>query len=344
MMQTLKPMDLPPLAANPLVSVLVANYNYGRFLPEALESAREQTYPNLEIIVCDDGSTDDSCEVVQRYARCDDRVKLIRKQNGGVSSALNAAFAEARGDLIALLDADDVWLPQRLARVVHAFRAQPDAGMVTHPLRVIDASGKCVAPRIPIPQLSEGWLAADLLGGCSLIFPAASALTFRLDVAKRILPLPEIIRTLADAALRERAALLGRVAAVEEVLGSYRIHGKNLTGFPTLRTVQEIDEYILGKRRLLQALIEFARAAHGVELQEARGDKEAREMVSVARAFLSGEHLSPKELARRVRGIHRLLFWTTIFTLPNPFARRFYTWWRTRADFLGRPAGEAEEV
>src|SRR5713226_9489377 len=98
--QRLKPIALPPLGDNPLVSILTANYNYARFIGDAIESAQNQTYTNWEMIVCDDGSTDDSCELVERYMQRDPRVRLVRKQNGGQTSAANAAYRECHGQIV----------------------------------------------------------------------------------------------------------------------------------------------------------------------------------------------------------------------------------------------------
>jgi len=110
----LRPVELRPLPAQPLVSILVSNYNYGRFIGDTIKSALDQTYSNIELIICDDGSTDDSVEIIERYARRDSRLQLIRKANGGQASGFNAAFAASRGEIIALLDSDDLFLPQKV--------------------------------------------------------------------------------------------------------------------------------------------------------------------------------------------------------------------------------------
>ena len=94
------PLPLSALPAQPLVSVLIANYNYGRFIDRALDSLLAQSYRHFEGIVCDDGSTDDSREVVARYARRDARIRLLEKENGGVASALNMAYRACRGDVV----------------------------------------------------------------------------------------------------------------------------------------------------------------------------------------------------------------------------------------------------
>lgn len=109
-LEKLKPIPLEPLPDSPLVSILMPNYNYGRYIGEAIESVLRQTYPHWELIICDDGSTDNSCEVVKRYQDKDSRIKLIQKENGGMASALNAAYRECKGDIICLLDSDDVFV------------------------------------------------------------------------------------------------------------------------------------------------------------------------------------------------------------------------------------------
>ena len=102
----------------PLVSVIIPNYNYGRYLPETIDSVLAQTYPNIEIIVVDDGSTDDSVEVLKSYG---DKIKWFEQTNQGVAKARNRAFAESAGDFIAFLDSDDVWMPRKLEEQLKMF-------------------------------------------------------------------------------------------------------------------------------------------------------------------------------------------------------------------------------
>ncbi|MEM1239884.1 MAG: glycosyltransferase family 2 protein [Cyanobacteria bacterium P01_H01_bin.26] len=104
--------------ATPLVSILINNYNYGSFLSQAVDSALNQTYQNIEVIVIDDGSQDNSPAVIRSYG---DKVTPVLKENGGQASALNAGFAKSRGDIICLLDADDIYLPDKVLEVVSVF-------------------------------------------------------------------------------------------------------------------------------------------------------------------------------------------------------------------------------
>ena len=111
----------PPLPAQPLVSLLVANYNYAGYIGAALDSALGQSYDNLEVCVCDDGSSDDSVALIESYAQRDRRVKLETKANGGAASALNVAFEMSSGEIVCLLDADDIFEPHKVAAIVDAY-------------------------------------------------------------------------------------------------------------------------------------------------------------------------------------------------------------------------------
>jgi len=86
--------------------LLVSNYNYARYIGSSIQSALEQTYAKIELIICDDGSTDDSVRVIEEYEHKDPRLRFIRKTNGGQASGSNAAFAASRGEIVALLDLD----------------------------------------------------------------------------------------------------------------------------------------------------------------------------------------------------------------------------------------------
>lgn len=113
----------------PTVSVVITTYNYAGFLTTAIESVLAQSLKADEVIVVDDGSTDGSPDVVARYA--ERGVRYIYKENGGISSARNAGIKASSGELIAFLDADDIWLPDKLALQVEHMRQHPEVGLVT---------------------------------------------------------------------------------------------------------------------------------------------------------------------------------------------------------------------
>src|SRR5579862_4174723 len=138
------------MAGPPLMSVLIDSYNYGQFIEQAIESVLEQDFPTeqVEIVVVDDGSTDDTPKKVEKYQSW---VRYVRKENGGQASAFNLGFANTSGEIIALLDADDYFLPRKLRRVREAFEAHPEAGMVYHKLPELHGDGKMV----PAPGFQE---------------------------------------------------------------------------------------------------------------------------------------------------------------------------------------------
>lgn len=110
-----------------LVTVIIPVYNGRQYLPEAIESALAQTYPAIEVIVIDDGSTDDSRDVALRYAP---RVQALRQDHGGLGAARNTAIAKATGQYLGFLDADDIWLPGKLDLQIRALDAEPAVDMV----------------------------------------------------------------------------------------------------------------------------------------------------------------------------------------------------------------------
>jgi glycosyltransferase involved in cell wall biosynthesis len=228
--QKLKPIELAPLPARPLVSVLMANYNYGRYIGEAIESVLAQTYQHFELIVCDDGSTDNSREVIEPFVSRDSRVRLVSKENGGVASALNAACAVSRGEIICLLDADDLFLPEKLEKVVEGFRKFPRSGFCIHRINKMDKGGRVFS--YPRPMFfAEGWMGAEALrrGGLVRSFPPASGISFRRTVTDLFFPIPPHLRRMVDGYLCCIAQFFTEVCVVRSVLTRMRIHGENIT-------------------------------------------------------------------------------------------------------------------
>ena len=216
-----------------LVSILIANFNYARYLAGAIDSALGQTHRDIEVIVVDDGSTDNSIDLIESYGA---RIVSAFKRNGGPTSAYNAAFERSRGDLLCLLDADDFFTPDKVEKVVAASRNAPDAYMIHHQLQIVDEAGKPV--HAPFPRrVPDGHLRRRVIrsGGW---FPHAvtSGLSFRRSYAERLFPIPEwqairagpeALPNIADTYLAGPAALLAPVAGIHAPLACYRLHGGN---------------------------------------------------------------------------------------------------------------------
>jgi glycosyltransferase involved in cell wall biosynthesis len=132
--------------AVPRVSVVMATYNMGRFLGEAIDSVIGQDYRPLELIVIDDGSTDNTGAVLERYAGRSD-VRIVRQPNGGQTVAKNRGLEEATGDYVGFCDADDVWLPGKISRQLPLFDAGGRVGVVYGECELIDGTGRPVAYR-----------------------------------------------------------------------------------------------------------------------------------------------------------------------------------------------------
>jgi GT2 family glycosyltransferase len=122
---------LPRHDVAPAVSILTPAYNSGHFIAHTIESALRQTFDDFEMLVDDDGSVDDTAAVVTAYAARDPRVRLLSQPNGGIAAARNAAMAQARGRLYALLDSDDLWLPSYLEEQVAILSRRPDVAIVS---------------------------------------------------------------------------------------------------------------------------------------------------------------------------------------------------------------------
>jgi glycosyltransferase involved in cell wall biosynthesis len=212
--------------ALPMVSIVITNYNYARFLRESVESAIGQTYPNIEVIVVDDGSTDDSREIIQGYT---DRVLPVWKDNGGQNSAVNAGYARGRGEIVIFLDADDMLLPSAVALVVEQFSDRRVA-QVHWPLWEIDQDDRRTGHVRPRHELPEGDLSGLVIrdGPDAYITSPMSGNAWSGAFLAEVLPIPPLADgSWADAYFFGLSPFFGLVKRIREPQGCYRIHGRN---------------------------------------------------------------------------------------------------------------------
>lgn len=210
------------------VSVCISNYNYGRYVADAIESCLEQTYGDIEVVVVNDGSTDDSAEVIERYR---DRITYITQENAGQYSSIRRAFEASHGDLVIFLDADDRLDPTTVSRVVDAYQQSPDIARIQWRLRVIGARGEATLNTFPDIHwaMSDGDLRDHVLHLRNYMWPPTSANAYPKPVIDLIFSaigehVPDVDRLLA-----ETTPLLGSVVTLTGIGGSYRWHGDNMS-------------------------------------------------------------------------------------------------------------------
>jgi glycosyltransferase involved in cell wall biosynthesis len=207
------------------ISVVVDTYNYGHFIEEAIDSVLSQDFPpeQVEILVVDDGSADDTADRVHKYG---DRIQYFSKPNGGQASTFNFGIARARGEIVAFLDGDDYWLPGKLRRVVAEFEKHSEAGMVYHnfcckrgpSMEPVPDSGLAGLSGF-LPENRKSLLGYDL-------YPTAT-LAFRRNVLERLLPVPESLIVQADAHLTACVIFVAPIVYIDEPLTVYRVHADN---------------------------------------------------------------------------------------------------------------------
>jgi glycosyltransferase involved in cell wall biosynthesis len=213
----------------PTVSIIINNYNYARFLAPCIESALGQSYPKTEVIVVDDGSTDESRSIIGRY---DGRIEPVLKPNGGQATAINAGFEHAHGELVMFLDSDDVLLPSTAERVVRRFTADPSLSKIQYPMEIIDADGRLtgeIKPALHLVRLEGDVRQLELNSPFDMTWAAMSGNAFATRALREILPMPidAYAPTGCDMYLAHLAPFYGPVAFFDEVGAYYRVHGAN---------------------------------------------------------------------------------------------------------------------
>ena len=206
-------------------SIIVNNYNYERFLRTAIDSALEQTYPNVEVLVVDDCSTDGSRDIIASYG---DRITpILHNTNGKQGVAFNNGFAHSKGDVVIFLDADDYLYPNAAERIVEAWR--PGTAKVHYRLDVVDGCDRSKGFSLPQGQqpLDGGSLQESIFKNGSYCSVPTSGNALSRQAMEPLFPIPLEFTTTSDDYLSVLIPLYGDVVAIKEPLGAYRIHESN---------------------------------------------------------------------------------------------------------------------
>jgi hypothetical protein len=202
-----------------LVSIIINNYNYGRYIGAAIDSALAQTWRPLEVVVVDDGSTDGSWRTIESYG---DRILAVRQANAGQGAAYNTGFAASSGQWVLFLDADDLLDPQAVSKCLAAARSS--TSKVQFLLRTIGPDGAALGGTVPY-LTHQGNVAPIVRRYALYAGPPASGNLYRRSAIERYLPMPvQQWQRGADTVPFVLSALHGKVVTVAEALGSYRLH------------------------------------------------------------------------------------------------------------------------
>jgi glycosyltransferase involved in cell wall biosynthesis len=281
----------------PIVSVIVPCYNAEKFVVEAVRSVLSQTLRELEVIVIDDGSTDASAARVQEIR--DDRLHLIRQPNSGVSAARNLGIREAEGPLIAFLDADDLFLPENLARKVEALSQRPDWDLVhSAEIRFDSESGR----DLERTRGREGDMLIDLLELRPGVIHSPSSVVVRKTLLQRAGDFDTQLSTSADWEIWTRFARYTHFSYVDEPLVRYRVHPGQM--HRNISRMERDMRYAFAKCReagMFRDTAHFRYCAAKLDLILAASYlKDGADPVRSTRALLRSLSRSPRPLVERL--------------------------------------------
>lgn len=211
------------MSKNPTVSVVMAVYNTEKYLAQAVESILNQTFGNFEFIIIDDGSTDGSLKILEAYAAKDKRICLISRENQGISRTRNELLAKAKGEFLAVMDSDDIALPERLARQVEFLEHNRDVVGVGCAREVIDEKGRLLICAEE-PEDNDRIQQSMLAGFCSICNPSAM---IRRSSLIEVGGYDEALAPSEDLDLWLRLGEVGKLANLKDKLLKYRIHNKS---------------------------------------------------------------------------------------------------------------------
>ena len=210
-----------------LVSVIIPTYNSARYLAEAVDSVLAQTFSDFEVLVIDDGSTDETEELMRRYAG---RVRCFRQQNSGVAEARNRGIRESRGKFVSFLDADDTWLPDKLARQIEALKNRPDDRFCYSAFTVVDSQ---LNPIFVNRSKRRASALEDLLLRGNAVGSICTVLCER-ELFNKVGGFDPDLSQCADWDMWVRIAVQTEFLYIDEPLATYRRHGDMMSGNPAL--------------------------------------------------------------------------------------------------------------
>jgi glycosyltransferase involved in cell wall biosynthesis len=331
----------------PSMAIVVINHNYDCYLASAIGSALAQTHPAAEVIVVDDGSIDESRDVIAGFA---DRVRAVLQKNRGGTEATNAGFAVSTSEVVLFLDADDALHPDALKEIAARWRS--GLAKAQFQLAMVDESGRALGGLVPNSptELSSEELRRRFLATALYPWPPTSGNAYHRSYLEKMMPLGSLFSpNSSDSLLNVVAPLYGDILFIRKVLGYYRLHGRNISN-----PLAAAPARLLRETRLLADALNHLEA-HAKRLGVALAP-DIREHITLLERRLTltrvgGERFHPADrplpllwaAARKLalsegplaRHAAHLLWLTAVAILPKPLARRLV---ELRFIVPGRPA------
>ena len=295
-----------------LVSVIIPAYNAAHFLPEVIQSVLDQSYRNWEMLVIDDGSTDRTVEIVKEYCEKDDRVHLISKLNEGVSKARNLGVQLAKGELVAFLDSDDLWLSEKLLSHVEFMGQHPKVAVSFARVELIETNGKSTHKLTN--NIADNLQPQDLFYSNPTV--TTSNLVIRKSVFEQLNGFDDTMKYNEDVDLLFRLSLDAKwkIEGIDQVLTQYRLHSSGLSS--TLHKMEDGWVKLMNKARQAapQLVDEHYSAAQAAQLQYL-----ARQTLRLDMSAFLGVSFINRALASN---------WQNLFKNPKLIALAFFIYLR----------------
>lgn len=225
------------MSSLPIVSVSISVFNAERYLRPAIDSILNQSWQDFELLLLDDGSVDGSWQILQEYAAKDARVRITRRENRGVPKTRNDLLAMAQGEFVAVMDADDIALPDRLAAQVEFLRQHSDVVCVGGSYQLIDEAGRLVLNRFAVPE-ADAEVQAQLLAGFGGMHHPC--LLIRRSAMLQVGGYTETMVTGSDIDLCLKLGEVGQLANLKDPVLQYRVHCQSLTERNHTRPQEEV--------------------------------------------------------------------------------------------------------
>ncbi|MFV0388976.1 MAG: glycosyltransferase family 2 protein [Pyrinomonadaceae bacterium] len=279
----------------PLVSVVIPAYNAVRFVNATIDSVLAQTFQDFEILAVDDGSTDNTKEILEAYG---DKIRYLPKKNGGVSSARNYGIEKAKGKYIAFLDADDVWMPEKLEKQVALMDSKEDVGLCYVATQKVDEELNYLNS---IPANAYDDYTRSLLLNLNIVSGSCSSAMVRHDVISQTDGFDSQFTTYADWEMWLRLSLLTNCAPINEELVKYRMVKGSMSSNPevTKRDARGVLEKFFNLAVLPEKYRTLEKQAYSNHLMIVSGEflhnGKVRESVN---CIWQGVKLYPQNIAR----------------------------------------------